>query len=157
MSELFAPTINLLILIGILAYYLRAPMKQSVHDRHANLRDELARVRQLLLQAQEQYNEFTSKLSAIDAETTALRQQAVQDAQAAHHRIMTDAQRLGSSIAADSRRAAEALYSELKTQLSSEMGIRVIDRAEAILRERLTGDDRARIRNEFSSQVETVQ
>jgi F0F1-type ATP synthase membrane subunit b/b' len=157
MSELFAPTVNLLILIGILAYYLRAPMKQSIRDRHAGLRDELARVRDLLRQSQEQYQEFSSKLKAIDAETTALRQQAIQDAQAAKQRLLADAQRLSMNVATDARRAADSLYVELKGQLSSEIGNRVLERAEQILRERLTGDDRARIRKEFSSQVEAVQ
>jgi len=157
MSELFAPTVNLLILVGLLVYYTRHPIRKTVTDRHEGLRDELARVRDLLRQAQEQYNEFSSKLSAIEAETTALRQQAVQDAEAAKQRIVTDAQRLSQGIASDSRRAAESLYAELKAQLASEVGSRVIDRAEALLRERLTGDDRARIRKEFSSQVETVQ
>jgi hypothetical protein len=33
----------------------------------------------------------------------------------------------------------------------------VLNRAETILRERLTGDDRARIRQEFSRQVESIQ
>jgi hypothetical protein len=33
----------------------------------------------------------------------------------------------------------------------------VLDRAEAILRQRLTRDDQVRIRHEFSRQVETVQ
>jgi F0F1-type ATP synthase membrane subunit b/b' len=157
MSELFAPTVNLLILIGILAYYLRAPMKQSIRDRHTGLRDELARVRDLLRQSQEQYQEFSSKLKAIDAETSALRQQAVQDAQATKQRILADAQRLSMNVAADARRAADSLYVELKGQLSSEIGGKVLERAEQILRERLTGDDRARIRKEFSSQVEAVQ
>jgi F0F1-type ATP synthase membrane subunit b/b' len=157
MSELFAPTINLLILVGILVYYTRHPIKKSVQDRHAGLRDELARVRDLLRQAQEQYSEFSSKLKAIEAETTALRQQAIQDAEAAKQRIITDAQRMSSGIANDSRKAAQSLYSELRTQLASEIGNRVLERAEVILRERLTGDDRARIRKEFSTQVEMVQ
>ncbi|MFL5812659.1 MAG: hypothetical protein ACJ763_03710 [Bdellovibrionia bacterium] len=157
MSELFAPTINLLILVGILVYYTRHPIKKSVEDRHTGLRDELARVRDLLRQAQEQYNEFSSKLKAIEAETTALRQQAIQDAEAAKQRLVNDAQRMSQGIASDARRGAESLYAELKTQLASEIGGRVLERAEAILRERLTGDDRARIRKEFSTQVETVQ
>lgn len=157
MSELFAPTINLIILVGILVYYTRHPIKKSVQDRHASLRDELARVRDLLRQAQEQYNEFSSKLKAIEAETTALRQQAVQDAEAAKQRLVNDAQRMSLGISSDARKAAESLYGELKSQLASEVGGRVLERAEAILRDRLTGDDRARIRKEFSTQVETVQ
>ncbi len=157
MSELFAPTINLLILVGILVYYTRHPIRKSVQDRHDGLREELTRVRELLRQAQDQYNEFSSKLKAIEAETNALRLQAVQDAEAAKHRIVTDAQKMSQGIASDSRKAAESLYVELKAQLANEIGGRVLARTEAILRERLTGDDRARIRKEFSTQVETVQ
>jgi F-type H+-transporting ATPase subunit b len=157
MSELLAPTINLLILVGILVYYTRHPIRKSVEDRHVGLRDELARVRDLLRQAQEQYNEFSSKLKAIEAETTALRQQAIQDAEAARQRLVNDAQRMSQGISSDARRGAESLYVELKSQLASEIGGRVLERAEAILRDRLTGDDRARIRKEFSTQVETVQ
>jgi hypothetical protein len=49
------------------------------------------------------------------------------------------------------------MFGDLKNQLRSELSVQVLARAEAILRERLTGDDKARIRREFSQQVESVQ
>lgn len=157
MKELIAPTINVLILVGVLFYYLRGPIRAHVQNRHLSLREELDKVRELLQKAKNQHEEFTSKLGALSAETGALRAQMSQDAAAAKQRLLADAQKLALGIAADAQAAALGLYQDLRTQLFGEVGTRVVERAEVLLRERLTGDDKARLRREFSRQVETVQ
>jgi F0F1-type ATP synthase membrane subunit b/b' len=157
MNELILPFINLLILIGVLAYYLRAPLRAFVLERHTTLRDELRRVRDLLANAKARYDEFTAKLKAMEAEIQSLRDQARQDAATAKSKILAEAQALSATIVSDARRSAQGLYGQLKSELFVQAGQRVLDRAEELLRERLTGDDRARIRHEFSAQVERVQ
>ena len=58
---------------------------------------------------------------------------------------------MSATIVADARRSARGFSRSFKPELLAEVGAKVLDRAETILRERLTGDDRARIRHEFSS------
>lgn len=157
METLIAPAVNLAILIGVMAYYLRAPIRQFVNERHLSLGQELIRVRELLRTSQGQYDEFSSKLKAIEVETSALREQVRQEALSTKAKIVAEAQKLASGIVADARTSAGGMYDELKNELSSELAGRVLERAEHILRERLTGDDRTRMRNEFSKQVEAVQ
>ncbi|MCM2277986.1 MAG: ATP synthase F0 subunit B [Oligoflexia bacterium] len=157
MHGLIAPTFNFLVLLAILVYYLREPIRQFVHSRHVTVRDELKSVRELLRQAQEKHDEFSSKLKAIEAETTALREQAQQDAQVAKLRILSEAQRLSGNIVVDARATAEGLLKEMKNELYLDLAGRVLERAETILKARLTGDDRARFRQEFSMQVENVR
>jgi F0F1-type ATP synthase membrane subunit b/b' len=157
MSELIYPFINLIILITVLTIYLRKPLSAFVGDRHATIRDELARVRGLLQQAQTSYDEFTGKLKAMGAEVEDLRKQARQDGASAKSRIAAEAQKLSATIVSDSRATAQGLYAQLKHDLFIEIGNKIVDRTEALLKERLTGDDRARIRNEFSTQVEKAQ
>jgi F0F1-type ATP synthase membrane subunit b/b' len=157
MHELIAPTVNLAILIAALVYFLRAPLKDFVGNRHNTVREELARVRELLQKARAQHAEFSAKLNAMGAEVASYRDQAKQDAQASKQRLVSDAQRLSGNIVGDARTAAEGLYSELKGQLRSEMSGKVMVRAEKVLRDRLTATDRERIRQEFSNQVESVQ
>jgi hypothetical protein len=81
----------------------------------------------------------------------------IQDANAMKSRIVAEAQKLSGNVIEDAKHASAVLYTEFKSSLYSELGARVLDRAEIILKERLTGDDRARIRKEFSTQVETAQ
>ncbi len=157
MHGLIAPTINVLILTAVLAYYLRGPFKAFVSGRHVYLRDELARVHTQLSQAQARYSEFDAKLNAIDAELNALREQVRQDAEQMKIKIINEGRRLADSIRVSAKMSATSMYTDLKNQLRAEFGQQVLTRAEAIIRERLTGDDRVRIRREFSKQVETIQ
>ncbi len=157
MQSLIPATVNLVILVAVLGYYLRKPLVQFVRQRHELLRDELQRVRMQLSQAQAQYKEFSEKLETIESEAQVLRSRTMQDAQEAKERILADAKRSAAAIAADAKTATDTLFSELKGQLYVEMGNRILSRAEVLLKERLTGDDRARIQLEFSRQLEGIQ
>lgn len=157
METLIAPVVNLVILIGLMAYYLKQPLKEFAKGRHHSIRTELEAVRNQLANAKTKHAEFSSKLRAMDAEIAGLKTQAVQDAEGLKKKVQAEAQKLSSNIIEDAKHASKVLYSEFKGQLYSELGTQVLDRAEKILRERLTGDDRARIRQEFSTQVETMQ
>lgn len=157
MQTLIAPFINLLILVGLLVFYLRKPLRVFAETRHNTIREDLESVRNQLRSAQEKHAEFSAKLRAVDAEVSGIKSQMIQDAQAMKSRIVAEAQKLSGNVIQDAKHASTVLYTEFKSSLYSELGARVLDRAEAILKERLTGDDRARIRNEFSSQVETAQ
>lgn len=157
MHTLILPALNLAILVGVLVYFTRAPFRAFVTGRHETLREEVQRVSTQLRDSQARFEEFTAKLKAIDAEVAALREQSRQDAEAMKARLLNDARRLSTVIVADARTSAESLYEELRIRLRSDLGQQIIDRAEQLLRERLTGDDRVRIRREFSKQVESVQ
>jgi F-type H+-transporting ATPase subunit b len=157
MSELIYPAINLAILIVLLVVYTREPVRGFVRTRHETLRDELRRVRDLLTNAKAKFEEFSAKLKAMEAEVQSLRDQAKQDAAAVKSKILAEAQALSANTVADARRSAQGLYGQLKSELFIEIGNKVLDRTEVMLRERLTGEDRARIRNEFSAQVESVR
>lgn len=157
MSSLFAPFVNFAILVGFLVYKLRQPVKDYVAGRHQTIREEISTVQEQLKTSQEKFDEFSAKLKAIDAELASLKEQGKQDALAIQQRLIADGQRIASLIISDSRTAAGHLYHELRGQLYSDLSHHVLERAEKLLRDRLTGDDRARIRQEFSYQVESIQ
>lgn len=157
LSALIVPAINLAILVAFLVMKVKQPLRAHVKSRHENLRDQLLAVRDKLTKAQERYDEFTAKLKTVEGEITALREQAKLDAKASQERIVTEAKKISVSIVTEAKSAAGNLYADLKGQLLGELGGRVIERAETLLKERLTGDDRIRIRQEFSAQVERAQ
>jgi F0F1-type ATP synthase membrane subunit b/b' len=157
MESLATSSFNFLLLVGLLVFKLRKPVKDFVAQRHHLIRDEVQAVREQLKLAQEKYDEFSAKLKAIDAELASLREQAKQEVTSIKQRMTQEARRSSGLIVSDAKNAAEGLYADLKGQLYGELSARVLDRAETLLRERLTGDDRARIRKEFSLQVEKIQ
>ena len=157
MHTLIAPFINLLILIALLVYYLRQPLKDFVHGRHLSIHGDIKKAQEQLRDAQARHEEFSAKLKAIDAEVSALHQQARQDAEATKARIIQEAKRLSDNIVSDAKSASQALVSELKDELYHELGSHVLSRAEKIISERLTSEDRARIRKDFSQHVGSMQ
>jgi F0F1-type ATP synthase membrane subunit b/b' len=154
MSTLLWPAINLGVLLSIIGYFLREPLKQFASERHRTMREELASVREQLARAQKQYGEFTARLGALDTEIAAIRDQMKQEAASSKARIVEEAKKSAARIQSDSNTAAKALFGDLKQELYTELSSKVLEKAEGLLRERLTGDDRARIRQEFSRQVE---
>jgi F0F1-type ATP synthase membrane subunit b/b' len=58
---------------------------------------------------------------------------------------------------ADARQAAQSLLQDFKQELRAEVGSRIVARAEEVLRQKLSADDRVRIRKEFSKSLEKIQ
>lgn len=153
MTTLIVPAINLFVLIALLVYLLRAPLKAFVAQRHVHIRDEVKVVRDQLQDAKLKYEEFSSKLKAIDVEVSAIRGRTQQEGEAIKSKIVSTSKQLASTILGDAKNRAGSMAGELKQQILEDIGTRVVSRSEEVLRERLTRDDRARIRKEFSGQV----
>ena len=149
----FYSVLNFVIFTGLMFYYLRTPVKGFISARHESLRDDLSKVREQLRSAQEKYEEFSAKLKAIDVEVSNIREISKKDAAGLQAKIVSSAKQMSGSILAESKARATALVSECKESLRSELGLRIVSRAQELIQERMTGDDKARIRKEFSERV----
>ncbi len=157
MSTLVLPFLNLALLLGFLGWKLKGPAKEFISGRHVTLRDELQNVRKKLADAKFKLEEAGARLKAVEAEKSQLREELRAQAKQSRTRIVTEAQRLAQQIVSDAHASAQSLAADFKGSLVEEMGQKILDRAEVFLRERVTRDDRMRIRQEFSRQVESSQ
>lgn len=149
--------LNLVILVAVGFVKLRKPAKDAIAQRALFMRNELSTVREQLARSKASYEEYSAKLQAIDAELRAMQEENRTQARGMAARITGEAQRLGAQIIQDARTAADAATQDFRRQLVGEFGAKIIQRVEAQVRERLTGDDRLRIRQEFSRMVEGTQ
>jgi F-type H+-transporting ATPase subunit b len=156
-SSLIYPLINFAILVGALFYFLRKPVKSFVLERHTNLKDQLDQVQTKLVQAQRQYNEYSQRLSSMDAEVASLVQNIRSEAETTRVRTATEAKRMADQIVIDAKRAGESMVSEFRDQIRTDLANQVIARAEVLLKTRMTGDVREQLRKDFSKQVENVR
>jgi F-type H+-transporting ATPase subunit b len=157
METLIFPFINLTALLVLLAVILRKPLADYVVTRHQTVSQELAAARDSLLSARKQVEDFNSRLKGMDAELSSLRVQAREDGEKSKATILASATKLSSMIVSDARVSASSLQSEFRTSLRRELAHLALQRAEVRLRDRLTGEDHARIRQEFSTLVEKTQ
>ena len=157
MESLIAPSINLFLLLSVLAYYLVGPLKDFAAARQKTIREELEESRKLLAEARAKYEDFTSRVGGLGAEAASLKSQAEQDAKRSRDALVRSAQHLGATIVSDARTAATAMRDDLVSSLRAEVAQRALLRAEEQIRSRLTGEERARLRQEFSALVEKTQ
>ena len=157
MEALISPAINVGMLIGILVYYLRSPLKEFVKSRHVLVANELKQVRQQAAEAHKQYEEFGAKLKTVSEEVAALKKRVNEEAAGIRGRMIVHSKQISGTIIADARSAAQAAVVEMKNQMCTEMGHKVVDQAEKMISSRLTHDDRSWLRKEFSEQLEHIQ
>jgi F0F1-type ATP synthase membrane subunit b/b' len=157
METLILPFFNFSILVGLLYWKLKAPAKEFVAQRSVDVGAELRKTAEQLATAQKQLAEFSAKLKSVEAEVQQLRSEAKTEAARIQERTLNEAKRLADQVVRDANSRKESLILEAKGKLATDLALKVVDRAEALLKGRLTGDDRARLRKEFSNQLERLQ
>ena len=146
MVALISPALNLGILIVILAYALRAPVKNQVFQRRQEIEEGIRQTREQFQLAQGRYEEFTSKLKAIETEISAMRQQYLLDSQSLKTKIISHSQRLAKTIREDAQGLIQGLHQELIRDLRQEVVRKVIVRAQERICTHLTGEVKSQIR-----------
>jgi F0F1-type ATP synthase membrane subunit b/b' len=154
MEALIVPAANLLLLLILLAYFVVGPLRVFAASRQGGIRHELEEARQLLSTARAKFEDLDARLRGLGAEVQALASQSAEDARRAQSRVVQSANQLGAAIVADAQTATTVMRNELVSQLRVDLATRAIARAEEQIRARLTGEERARLRQEFSSLVE---
>lgn len=155
LQSLVAPFINFAVLVTILVFAMRKPLKEMVRDRHATLKDKLEATQRELAAAQKKFEEYSLKLRSLESELTDYRKGVVEDAEAMKVRIVHEAKKMADQIVIDAKKTSEAMGTEFKEKMRAELAQSVLARAENIIRSRLSDGDRERIRKDFSKQVET--
>lgn len=150
---LFWPFVNFLILVGVLAYYLRQPIKTFVDARSKRVGHDVAIAAKALAGARAELAEHLSKLQAIKAEADSLKGQATQEAEAISVRIVSDARRGAAEILEDAQRAAKNTYGDLRRELALELIQRSFAQVEVKLVEKLNPTEKQKLYERFSEQV----
>ena len=157
MHSLAISFLNFSILVGLLIYKLRQPLKDFVLARHKSLREEIFSVQEQLRLASDRFEDYSKKLSQVDSEIQDLRTQLKEDILQLNQRILTEAKKASEAVVGDAKTSAQSLLSDLRADLYSDLVYRVVDRSEALVKERLTSDEKVRIQREFSKQLERIQ
>jgi F-type H+-transporting ATPase subunit b len=157
MNTILISSINLIILIGILVFKLRIPLREFVAQRTQVIHQEVQTARDMLADAHKKFDEFSNRLAEVEKEMKELRVLTQQDISAMKQRLLVEIQNLKKQILSDAKSSADSLLVEFKREIYFELTDQILSRAETLIKNRLTGEDRARIRQEFSQQLGMVQ
>ncbi len=155
-AGLLWPSVNLLLLIGVLVYFSRKPIQNFFATRRRAIQGELNGAADELSEAEASYNKWQQRLIGLENELDEIRATSRERAESERERILAEAHVSADRIRRDAtdavdqelRRAREALREEV-TQLAIELAGERLQRV-------VTDADRDRLLVEFIEQVESA-
>jgi F-type H+-transporting ATPase subunit b len=150
----FWQVLNLVLLVGVLVWFGRLPVRQFFGERRHRVREDLESSARLLSEAEARLAEWQAKLASLDAEIAEAHATSHRLAEAERERILAEARSSAERIRRDATTAVDQELRRARASLRAEAADLALELAERILREELTGADRERLVAEFVERLE---
>ena len=154
LRDLLWPLVNFAILVAVLVYFARAPIRAFFASRQGRIRDDLDAAARSLAEAEARHAEWQRRLVELDAELARIRAQARERAEAERRHLLADATRASERIRSDARVAVDQELARARAELRQEAARLAIEVAAEVLRTQVSDADRARLVDEFIDGIE---
>jgi F-type H+-transporting ATPase subunit b len=145
---------NFLILVTILWYYGRGPLKEHLVARRAKLAEAIADAERSLLEAEDRHREYEDKLLRIEQEIAALLKTLREEGEREKERLLLTAREEAQRIKNDAEFTARQELRKAQAALREEAAALTVELAEKIIRQTITSEDQERILRDYLKRVE---
>lgn len=146
--------INLVILLGVLGYFARGPIREFFSSRRSVIRTELDEAASLLAEAEQRNADLQRRLVDLNSEVENIREAAARRAEEEAERILADARASADRIRSDAQAAVDQELRRAQAELREEAADLALEIAARKLTENVTEGDRDRLIDEFITRVE---
>ncbi len=151
---LFFPILNLVLLIAVLVYFTRKPIRDFFNARRATIQDDLQSAAEFRREAEARYAKWQRKLVDLEGELEQIRATSRERAEAEREKIIADANATAERIRSEAVAAIEQELRRAREVLSEEAADLAVELAAELLREHVTKADRDRLVTEFIERIE---
>ncbi len=129
--------LNLLILIGIIAYFSKDPIKKALERRRSNLSREIDRAKVEMNDARKRFEEYSKKLDGLEAETASLISSIREMGENEKKEIMIHAEKTCELIKKETTETIELETFRAKQKIQEEVIVSSMELAEKLIREKM--------------------
>ena len=144
---------NFAILLAVLAYFGRTPLRDLFSNRRATIAADIEAASALFEQAEARNAKWEQKLAELDREAEELRHDARRRAEHEQERILAEAHEAADRIQRDAVSSVEQELRRAQETLREEAASLATELAAGLLRDQIGDADRERLVDEFISQV----
>ena len=149
--------INMLLFIGALGYFIGGPIKKALADRGEGIRRDADDARARRAKADQVASDIQARLKQLEEEVVSIHERAKVDAEKQKRELIAAAEAEAEKILASARAEVDNRLKHARHELTEYAGQLASDRAEAILRERITEQDQKKIFRDSLHAVEEVR
>lgn len=150
-------TANMLLFIGVLVYFVRKPLKSAMAERSAAIRRAADEAKERRVKADQMAGEIQARLAAIENDVKAIHQRAEAEGEKQKRDLIAAAEAEAAKILQAARNEVDNRLKHARHELTEYAGELAAQRAEQILREKITEDDQKRLFQDSLQQVSEVR
>ncbi len=144
---------NFSIVVAILVYYLRKPLKKGLSGRTDEIEKALNEAEQIKLEAEAKFAEYDQKLVAANAEIAEISAAIKREGELEKEKIIASAREMAVKIEQDAEKAAALEIAKARKELQTEAVRLSVELAEELLKKNFTSEDDTRLIGEYMKKV----
>ncbi len=152
-GKLIWRVIDGLVLIVVLVWLLKAPLGQFFSDRKNEIQRDLEEAKAQRDRAERTLKEYEVKLAGMAKELDLMRAEMKKSAEGESKKVGENADRMAKAMIETAKLAADHEVRKAKALLRNEAAELAVEMAEALIREKITEDDRKKIVGEYLAKV----
>jgi len=146
--------VNLLILIGIIAYFSKTPIKKALERRRSNLSTEIDRAKIEMDDAKKRFEEYSKKLDSLESETASLIKSIREMGENERKEIIAQAEKTCDLIKKETKETIELETFRAKQKIQEEVIVNSMELAEKLIREKMGDVYNSKSVDKLISQIE---
>ncbi len=148
-----AKLINMLLFFGVLIWVLKGPIGNAFRQRSETLKREAEEARERRAKADQMASEIQTRLTQIEHDVVSIRERAEAEGERQKRELIAAGEAEAAKILQAARAEVENRLKLAKQELTEYAGQLATERAEAILREKITDEDRKKLFQESLREV----
>jgi F-type H+-transporting ATPase subunit b len=141
--------VNLTILLLVLVYYLKQPVKDFLIERRGIIGNEIDDAQKAIAEAKKIHAEYEEKLKHLDAEIKSLKGSIQEQGEIERKKILKQAEIASEKIIEEARESIELESARARRAIQSQAITLAIDIAEDLIKQHLSSSDKDKIIENF--------
>lgn len=149
--------VNMLLFIGVLGYLIGKPVRSALTERTASIQRVAQEARERREKADHVASDIQARLAHLEEELRNIRDRAEQEGKRQKRELLAAADAEATRILRNARAEVDSRLKNAKSELTEYAGQLASERAEQLLRERITPQDQAKLFKDSLEQVGEVR
>jgi len=144
---------NFLIMVGILVYFVRKPIKNALVGRREEIVKSLSEAEQAQADAEAKFREYDEKLNKAEAEIVIIAADLKREGELERERIIAQARESAEKIRNEAEKTAGFEIEKARAELKGEATRLAVELAETLLKKNFNAKDESRLLDEYMKKV----
>jgi F-type H+-transporting ATPase subunit b len=150
----FEHTVNLVLLLGILVYFLKDSVRNFLVERKGSISSEIDHAQKTITEAKSKYEEYAQRLAGIEGEISSIKESIVKQGQTEREEILRQASIASENIKKEAQETIKFESERARQEIQTEVVTLALAIAEKVIKENLNESDKQKFVENFTKNIE---